>query len=146
MTDGASFPDYYDILGIKADASIEVIKQRYRELSLQCHPDKTANKETEKFVKLNLAYKILSHPDLKHLYDLQYVANTSSNITFHDSVFLSELEPTETAYVMQCRCGGTYELPMDATEIAIPEIVVCCNTCSLGISVDMSEQTSCSNT
>lgn len=140
MTERTAFPNYYEILGIKTDASPDIIKLRYRELSLQCHPDKTNNKETEEFVKVNRAFKILSHPNLKHLYDLQYVASLHSNITFHDCVSLSDLEVCDTGFVMDCRCGGAYELSKDAVEISVPEIVVCCNTCSLGISVEMTEK------
>lgn len=139
MSDRLRFPNYYEDLGIKTDASPETIKQRYRELCLQWHPDKNKNKETEEFVKINLAYAILSQPNLKRLYDLQYVANLSSRVTFHDTVFLHELEVSDAGYEMQCRCGGAYELSKDAIEIGVPEIVVCCNTCSLGISIKMSE-------
>ncbi|KAK9027874.1 hypothetical protein V6N11_067696 [Hibiscus sabdariffa] len=33
-------PSYYNVLGIKADASIQEIKRAYRKLAMQWHPDK----------------------------------------------------------------------------------------------------------
>ena len=41
--------DYYDILGVKKDATADELKAVYRKLSLQFHPDRQAGKsETEK--------------------------------------------------------------------------------------------------
>lgn len=58
---------YYDILGIKQDATLEQIKKAYRVLALQHHPDKGG--QAEIFKQLSEAYQVLSDPDLKNKYD-----------------------------------------------------------------------------
>ena len=62
--------DYYNILGINKDSSLDDIKKAYRKLALKYHPDR--NKEpnaTEKFKEINEAYEVLSNPEKKEIYD-----------------------------------------------------------------------------
>jgi molecular chaperone DnaJ len=62
--------DYYDILGISKNASVDEIKRSYRKLARQYHPD--VNKEpgaAEKFKELNQAYQVLSDPNKRSQYD-----------------------------------------------------------------------------
>ena len=62
--------DYYDILGIKRDASAETIKKAFRKLAKKYHPDSNAgNPQAEQMFKdVNEAYSILSDPEKKKLY------------------------------------------------------------------------------
>ncbi len=60
--------DYYEILGIKKNATIDEIKRAYRKKALECHPDKTGGDDTE-FKKLNEAYETLFDSNKKHAYD-----------------------------------------------------------------------------
>uniref|UniRef100_UPI0030DB3449 J domain-containing protein n=2 Tax=Cyanobacteriota TaxID=1117 RepID=UPI0030DB3449 len=65
---------HYGLLGLSPTASPLEIRQRYRELSKQFHPDTTVLPEAEataKFQRLNEAYGILSSPERRSLYDLQ---------------------------------------------------------------------------
>lgn len=62
--------DYYDILGVKKDASKEEIKKAYRKLALEYHPDRNKAKEAaQKFKEINEAYEILADPKKKEAYD-----------------------------------------------------------------------------
>ena len=59
--------DYYDILGIKRDASAETIKKAFRKLAKKYHPDSNAgNPPAEQMFKdVNEAYSILSLRSLR---------------------------------------------------------------------------------
>ncbi|OLP18062.1 molecular chaperone DnaJ [Leptolyngbya sp. 'hensonii'] len=66
-----NFRNYYEILGIPREASTEEIKQSYRKLARQYHPDlNPGNKEAEeKFKDIGEAYEVLSDPDKRAQYD-----------------------------------------------------------------------------
>ena len=59
--------DYYQILGINKNASQQEIRQAYRKLAFQYHPDKNVGdpEASEKMKEINEAYAILSDP-VKH--------------------------------------------------------------------------------
>ena len=64
--------DYYEILGIKKDATEAEIKKAYRKLALKWHPDKNPNNREEaeeKFKKINEAYSVLSDKNKRNQYD-----------------------------------------------------------------------------
>ncbi|MGN2252176.1 DnaJ C-terminal domain-containing protein [Frateuria sp. GZRe12] len=64
------FKDYYDILGVKPDATEAEIKSAYRKLARQYHPDK--NKEPgaeERFKAINEANEALRDPEKRRTYD-----------------------------------------------------------------------------
>jgi molecular chaperone DnaJ len=63
--------DYYEILGVSKNSSIEDIKKAYRKLALQYHPDRNKdNKVAEaKFKEITKAYEILSDVMKKDDYD-----------------------------------------------------------------------------
>ncbi|MEW6127048.1 MAG: molecular chaperone DnaJ [Acidobacteriota bacterium] len=63
--------DYYEVLGVTRSATDQELKQAYRKLAVQYHPDKNqGNKEAEeKFKEINEAYQVLSSPDLRARYD-----------------------------------------------------------------------------
>lgn len=63
---------YYGLLGLHPSASVREIRQAYRDLSKQYHPDTTSLPQqvaTQKFQQLNEAYATLSSPERRSLYD-----------------------------------------------------------------------------
>jgi len=67
------YKDYYAVLGVKKDASAAEIKQAYRRLAKQHHPDLHLNKDkdkaADKFKEINEAYEVLSDLQKKSKYD-----------------------------------------------------------------------------
>ena len=63
--------DYYEVLGVKKDASADEIKKAYRKLALKYHPDKNpGDKEAEeKFKEAAEAYDVLSDAEKRSKYD-----------------------------------------------------------------------------
>jgi curved DNA-binding protein len=63
--------DYYKILGLARKASEREIKQAYRKLARQYHPDVNPGDKTaeEKFKQINEAYEVLSDKEKRKKYD-----------------------------------------------------------------------------
>lgn len=68
-----TFQDYYEILGVKREATEKEIKSAYRKLARKWHPDlhtgKQKSEAEEKFKKINEAYEVLSDPEKRAKYD-----------------------------------------------------------------------------
>jgi curved DNA-binding protein len=65
------FKDYYAALGVAPDADEQAIKQAYRKLARQYHPDvNPGDKQAEeRFKEINEAYQALSDPERHRKYD-----------------------------------------------------------------------------
>jgi curved DNA-binding protein len=64
------FKDYYEVLGVKPDASADEIKSAYRKLARKFHPDVSKEKNAEeRFKDINEAFEALKEPDRRAAYD-----------------------------------------------------------------------------
>ena len=66
--------DYYKILELDKNCSLDDIKKSYKKLAFKWHPDRNiTNKQEaeEKFKKISEAYNVLSKPELRKRYDMK---------------------------------------------------------------------------
>lgn len=68
MTQGR---DYYEVLGVKRNASPDEIKRAYRKLAKQYHPDRNPDNPTaeQRFKEVQAAYDVLSDPKKRADFD-----------------------------------------------------------------------------
>ncbi len=63
--------DYYQVLGVAADADAKALKEAYRKLALKYHPDRNRDnpEAMDRMKAVNEAYAALSDPDKRREYD-----------------------------------------------------------------------------
>jgi molecular chaperone DnaJ len=62
--------DYYEVLGVRRDASPEEIKRAFRQAALKYHPDRNKAPDAEaRFKEASEAYEVLSDQQRRQLYD-----------------------------------------------------------------------------
>ena len=72
MLKNKTLPNYYDVLGVEQSASPEQIKEQFRLLAKEWHPDRRKDSSEEKMAEINQAYEVLSNQKLREAYDKYY--------------------------------------------------------------------------
>ena len=72
MLKNKTLPNYYDVLGVEQSASPEQIKEQFRLLAKEWHPDRRKDSSEEKMSEINQAYEVLSNQKLREEYDKYY--------------------------------------------------------------------------
>jgi molecular chaperone DnaJ len=77
--------DYYEVLGVPRNATQEEIKNAYRKLALQYHPDRNKSPDAEeKFKEISEAYAVLSDEEKRRQYDMFGHAGIDGRYTRED--------------------------------------------------------------
>ncbi|CCW59949.1 unnamed protein product [Phytomonas sp. EM1] len=68
-----SLMNYYDVLGVSHDATVEVIRRHYKQKALELHPDRVgreqSSEEMELFKVITEAHEVLTDPERRSKYD-----------------------------------------------------------------------------
>jgi len=77
--------DYYEVLGVSKNASKDEIKDAYRKLAMQYHPDRNKAADAEdKFKEISEAYAVLSDDQKRQQYDTLGHAGFDQRYTAED--------------------------------------------------------------
>jgi molecular chaperone DnaJ len=77
--------DYYEVLGVPKTVSKDEIKDAYRKLAMQYHPDRNkAPDAEEKFKEISEAYAVLSDDEKRQQYDMLGHAGFDQRYTRED--------------------------------------------------------------
>lgn len=107
----SSRDDLYAVLGVHPKASLAEIKESYRRLALECHPDKLpagaacgdeSEDENARFRRVQEAWRILSDFQSRTTYDAQRVGTCSLLLT---STLLSTHRSPQPDRQENCRWG-----------------------------------------
>lgn len=74
--------NYYEILGVNKNATLDEIKKAYRQAALRWHPDKNPDNKAaaeEKFKQVTEAYNTLSNDSLRKQYDKKIRSGDNNN-------------------------------------------------------------------
>jgi len=143
--------DYYEVLGVKKDATPEQIKKAYRKMASKHHPDKGGDKD--KFQEVQQAYEHLSDATKRQHYDAYGFDAPQQNQSYDpfdhmrshfnqhfdtahargrdiQTQIICSLEEVATGAKVQVRYNSPEECPScNGSGAKTPEDVVVCKTC-----------------
>jgi len=117
---------YYQILGVRKNATLKSIKAAYKKMSSKLHPDKNKEDTTEQFQELKHAYEVLKDPDRRAHYNqtgnddfvnASKITEQANNVllnTYMAIVERSNFEPKNYFFDMQNEMkGGLAKMAQD---------------------------------
>lgn len=128
--------DYYEILNLKYNSSIEDIKKSYKKLVLETHPDTHPNdvKKEEQFKLINEAYEILSNKDKKKEYDKKLKLERSKDL-YKTKVEGLDICLTRKVSIKECYSGCINNI-LYHKNFRIEDGKVRYDTCSINLKID----------
>jgi len=113
--------NYYDILGISRDSSIDDIKKAYKKAALAHHPDKGG--DPEKFKEVSAAAETLTDDRKRRDYDsalLRARSRDGLRFSYDDRDSASKERRGSSVPSSQSRPSGTYERSSSANKVPTP--------------------------
>lgn len=91
--------NYYDLLGVKSDASLDEIKNAFFDKSKKLHPDSDPSNPTlhSQFVELNEAYRVLSKEPSRKEYDFKISHSYSGGQVYRSTYSHTSYRPSANA-------------------------------------------------
>eukprot|EP01080_Neovahlkampfia_damariscottae_P007690 gene7690-12156_t len=128
---------FYEILNVKRDENVDIIKKEYTKLIKKYHPDVSSSETENLFLVVQEAWETLKDNEKRKKYDqtLQILEfETKKNhgkIT--DVIKIDELDfnEQEETFSSDCRCGYSYTITLKELENGLDEVQ--CSGCSLFI-------------
>lgn len=76
--------NYYQILGLRSDASEASVRRAFRYHAKRCHPDVSPGESSkQEFQKINEAYQVLKDANRRRLYDIRLARGTLSRRVYY---------------------------------------------------------------
>ena len=132
LEEGGDDYEYYTLLNVGRDADQDEIRRAYRRLCRIYHPDRYQDEDkqktaTEFFRRIQEAYKVLSDPRTRSIYDRRGRTGLSEDMavierTSLPTELIEEYEKLrdlweERTYIQDCNPGGVFKMEVDATQL-----------------------------
>lgn len=94
--------DYYEVLGIRRDATPSEVRSAFRKLVLQYHPDVNRSEDAEnRFKGILEAYEVLSEPQRRQEFDRSGPAKDAKQFDLSDFTHLDDLDDLFAGEVLE---------------------------------------------
>ena len=132
LESGKDADEYYTLLNVSKTADQDEIRRSYRRLCRIYHPDRHQDESKQKtavefFRRLQEAYKVLSDPRTRAIYDRRGKTGLSEDMAIIErttlpSELIEEYEKLrelweERSYIQNCNPGGMFKMDVDATSL-----------------------------
>ena len=119
-------PDYYEVLQISSNAEPDTVHRVYRLLAQRFHPDNQETGDVDRFRMIREAYTVLSDPESRARYDINYEGlrrerwrlvssgeQSENDFGFEEVVRLTVLEALYTRRRIEPREPGIFDLDLE---------------------------------